>query len=97
MFNFIPIITMTKLIDKLSFLLTPNGYKAGSLYPYKPLDNRPAYAWLPGVSGNYFSTPNAAANQVTGNIQITANINTSVLTSDQNIVNKSSVAGTTMG
>ena len=88
---------MTKLIDKLSFLLTPNGYKAGSLYPYKPLDNRPAYAWLPGVSGNYFSTPNATANQVTGNIQITANINTSVLTSDQNIVNKSSVAGTTMG
>lgn len=55
------------------------------------------YAWLPGVSGNYFGTPNATANQVTGNIQITANINPSVLTSDQNIVNKSSVAGTTMG
>lgn len=28
------------------------------------------YAWHPGVAGNYFSTPNAAANQITGDIDI---------------------------
>lgn len=34
------------------------------------------YVWLPGVSGNYFSTPNAVANIITGNLELTAyNIN----------------------
>lgn len=34
------------------------------------------YVWLPGVSGNYFSTPNAAANIIAGNLELTAyNIN----------------------
>lgn len=48
---------MTKLIDKLSFLLTPNGYKTGSLYPYKPIENDSCYGFVPGISGNFFSTP----------------------------------------
>lgn len=32
------------------------------------------YAWLPGVAGNSFTTPNATANQITGNIDIIAHI-----------------------
>jgi hypothetical protein len=32
------------------------------------------YAWLPGINGNFFSTPNATANQITGNIGIIAKI-----------------------
>jgi hypothetical protein len=50
-----------------------------------------------GVAGNFVRTPNAAANQITGNIEITAQINPLVLNIDQNIVNKSGVSGVTMG
>jgi hypothetical protein len=50
-----------------------------------------------GVAGNFVRTPNAAANQITGNIEITAQINPLVLNIDQNIVNKSGVSGITMG
>jgi len=32
------------------------------------------YAWLSGVASNYFSTPNAVANQITGDIDIIVNL-----------------------
>lgn len=50
-----------------------------------------------GLAANFVSTPNATANQITGNIEITAQINPLTLNIDQNIVNKSGVAGSTMG
>jgi hypothetical protein len=36
------------------------------------------YGFLPGVAGNYFSTPSAPANQITGDIDIRARINPSL-------------------
>jgi hypothetical protein len=53
------------------------------------------YAWLSGVAGNYFSTPNAVANQITGDIEIVAKVNTTSFSTDQAIFTKAGVAGTT--
>lgn len=65
---------MTKLIDKLSFLLTPNGYKTGSLYPYAPIENDSCYGFVPGISGNFFSTPDNINNRLTDDFSIEAYI-----------------------
>lgn len=83
---------MTKIIDKLSFLLTPNGYKAGVLYPFKPLDNRPAFAWLSGIVGANFSTPNVLVNQIRNDINFIAYVNYINNGATQTIVSKSDVS-----
>ena len=49
-----------------------------------------------GVAGNFVSTPNAAANQITGDIELTAQISPTALNVDQNLINKSAPSGTTM-
>jgi len=43
---------------------------AGSMPLLLAYDGVNKYVWLPGVAGNYFSTPNAPANQITGDIEI---------------------------
>jgi hypothetical protein len=49
------------------------------------------YVYLSGVAGNYFSTPNSAGNQITGDIEIIAKINVTDITSTQHIVAKRSL------
>ena len=49
------------------------------------------YVYLSGVSGNYFSTPNATNNQITGDIEIIAKINFTDLSPTQHIVAKRSL------
>ena len=49
------------------------------------------YVYLSGISGNYFSTPNAAANQITGDIEIIAKINVTNINTTQHIVAKRSL------
>lgn len=46
------------------------------------------YAWLPGVNGNFFSTPNAVANQITGDIDISAHVNLANLTGSKAVIAK---------
>jgi hypothetical protein len=46
------------------------------------------YVYLSGVSSNYFSTPNAAGNQITSDIEIIAKINVTDITTTQHIVAK---------
>jgi hypothetical protein len=60
-----------KLYDNLRSVLIPSGYKLGQIYPQKQLVmNDPAYWFNNATAGNYVSTPNAAANQITGDIDI---------------------------
>jgi hypothetical protein len=49
------------------------------------------YAWLSGVAGNYFSTPNAVANQITGDIDIKAQVSFSSISSTMTICSKFSL------
>jgi hypothetical protein len=87
-----------KLYDNLRSVLIPSGYKAGQIYPQKQLVmNDPAYWFNNATAGNYVNTPNAAANNVTGEIEITAEIVPMSFGLDQNIVNKSGVSGHGMG
>jgi hypothetical protein len=51
------------------------------------------YAWLSGVAGNYFSTPNAVANQITGDIEIVAKVNFASFSVTDTIVSKAQGAG----
>jgi hypothetical protein len=53
------------------------------------------YAWLSGVAGNYFSTPNAVANQIVADIDIVAYIDYRNNGALQMIVDKTS--GTNYG
>ncbi|MCK6611541.1 MAG: hypothetical protein L6Q78_10935 [Bacteroidia bacterium] len=55
------------------------------------------YVWLPGVADNNFTTPNAAANQITGDIDIKAYIDYINNSATQFIVSKTQVALTNHG
>jgi hypothetical protein len=55
------------------------------------------YYWGSGVASNFMSTPNAVANQITGDIEIIAKINTTSFSADQAIFTKASTSGTTFG
>lgn len=60
-----------KLYDNLRSVLIPSGYKSGQIYPQKQLImNNPAYWFNNATAGNFVSTPNAVANQITGDIDI---------------------------
>ena len=55
------------------------------------------YVWLPGVSNNNFTTPNATANQITGDIDIKAKIDYSNNGTTQFVVSKTQTAVTNHG
>jgi hypothetical protein len=83
-----------KLYDNLRSVLIPSGYKLGQIYPQKQLVmNDPAYWFNNATAGNYVNTPNAVINQITGEIEITAEIVPMSFGLDQNIVSKSGVSG----
>jgi|688.fasta_scaffold201521_2 hypothetical protein len=46
------------------------------------------YWWSSGVSGNYCSTPNSAANQITGDIEIIVKLNIFDISASKNILGK---------
>jgi hypothetical protein len=52
------------------------------------------YWWGSGIAGNYVTTPNASANQITGDIEIIAKVSFNDTTSDDYPISKGSISGT---
>lgn len=46
------------------------------------------YVYLPGVAGNFFSTPNAAANQLTGDLDLRLNIEGGTWAGERGLISK---------
>ena len=82
--------TAGQAVAKL-YSLTVAGDAVQSTAASQPLllaHNGDNYWFGSGVSGNYCSTPNAAANQITGDIEIIAKVSFKSVTSFQDIVSK---------
>jgi hypothetical protein len=77
------------------YSLTVAGDAVQSTAASQPLllsHNGDNYWWGSGVSGNYVSTPNAAANQITGDIEIIANFKLDSLSADSAIIAKDNIS-----
>lgn len=91
--------TLGRAINTL-FSVNPNGDAAQGTVAAQPLclvHSGTNYAWLPGVSGNNFTTPNATANQITGDIDIKVYVNYNNNGSAQFLVSKTQTALTNHG
>lgn len=83
--------TAGKAIEKLYSACGSSGDCVQTTLASQPLlleHSGTNYVWLSGVAGNYFSTPNAVANQITGDIEIISKVNFQDITLTQNIVAK---------
>lgn len=77
-----------KIYDRSSNNRAPATFGSGTNQPlYLPWDGTPS-VYLPGTAGNAISAPHAASHDITGDIEIVANVNLGSVTVAQRIVSR---------